>query len=209
MKKVKLALLGFAAVVSVLTVGSPRTEAAIYDESKIDFRPSKEDNLKAIEILKSKGILDDCPYPIENLTTETPLAVNLNETYLPNKYTTYQNNNGDLIRARNYPIASIYSDPPTGVWAPDYRFQNVQGIKITELSGARHDPQSNGIASVHAIKPPHTTNYCYFLYDYTEDTGVGTWDNGYYYRYFRFWDTNWYWNRYVWCSVADKADLFN
>lgn len=209
MKKVSLALLGFAAVVSVLTVGGSRTEAAIYDESKIDFRPSKEDNLKAIEILRSRGELENCPYPLESLTTETPVSIDLNETYLPNKYTTYKKNNGDLVRARNYPIASIYSDPPTPVWAPDYNVTNVKGVKILELSGAKHVPKSNGIASVHAIKTPYTTNYCYFLYDYTEDSGVGAWDNGYYYRHFRFWDTNWYWNRYVWVSVADKADLFN
>lgn len=121
------------------------------DSVKID----SEANKKAIELLKASGELGDVRFPLDKLTTETPIQsefISENLRVAPKNYRAYQ-------------------------------WQYVNGMTqayCKELAPVGFNWTDNGIPEVATYS--HTGSIFSFKPGYVWDTGVGAYDSGYYWR---------------------------
>lgn len=145
--------------------------------------------MKKICISMIAGILEDCPFPLDKLTTDVPAQAKLSGI-TPFRVKSYRVNASGKTQVRIVP--NDVSGQPA--------------VRINELVPAGFTWQENGIPSKAAISAGY--GLVYFNGSWIDDLGVGAYDMGYYWRVIRFYQPgNWSYSKDVWLSVWDKNDL--
>ncbi|KRN57529.1 lytic exoenzyme target recognition domain-containing protein [Carnobacterium divergens] len=143
-----------------------KAEAAAYDSNYINFIPSAESNMEAINIVTKDGNSENIPFPLENLTTEQPNQSNRIATRAALK----------VYRANDYKeMYGFYQ------W------------RINELVPVGFNWYDNGIPS--SVTKGFGQALTFNSGKIT-DTGAGAWQYGYYWRQFStaqgtFWASVW------------------
>lgn len=181
MKK-KLHLFGFVLGLSLLgftglLFNASKAEAAAYDPAYENYVPSKEANEQAIQVLKEENALENNPFPESSLTVDQPI-----EALQPTKLT------------RGVSNSRIYF-----VSEKTFIF-NITQARIPDLAPTGFNWLENGIPfsnlSEHLWIKNQPHGYVTFKPYSVQDTGVGVWDQGYYWRKFNsaagtFWASAW------------------
>lgn len=170
-------------------IQSPNVNAAAYVGNTDAIAVDKESNNEAIEILDEAGILEDCPFPLDKLTTDVPAQAQLSGI-VPFAIKSYRVNASGKTQVRIVP--NDVSGQPA--------------VRINELVPAGFNWHQNGIPSKAAISAGN--GLVYFSGSWVEDLGIGAYDMGYYWRVIRFYQPgNWSYSKDVWLSVWNKNDL--
>lgn len=153
-------------------VGGSSSEAAIYDQNYENFKPDEESNQKAISNLKKLGVLDEIPFPIEDIAydeTVNQLSITPRASLKYYRYDAYKIHYG--IRQYYFPDLVPVGFNWTDNGVPEGVLQRIPGIGGINLA---------------------------FTSSKVNDTGNYTWQYGYYWRQFSTaWGTFWVsvWNK--------------
>lgn len=158
---------------------------AAYDPDYVDFTPDPQANEEAIELLKNNGLLESCPFPIEYLTTEQPIQSNFNTRI------------GLRAATSRYTISQLGT-------IRDNQGRNRTAFRSNTLAPVGFAWQDNGIGSLYVTG---NMNSFSFRPNYISDLGANIWYQGYYYRLFKLYTTDWGSSSNVWLSAWNTNSL--
>lgn len=179
-------VLGLGIIMIIIPV---KVNAAAYVGNTDAIVINKEANEEAITILEETDGLEDCPFPLEKLTTDEPSQKN-------------------QLGITPYAVKSyrVNASGTTQVYIVPNAVSGQSAVRINELVPVGFDWYQNGIPSVSAISAGY--GLVYFNGAWIDDSGIGAYDMGYYWRRLRFYKPgNWGYLKDVWLSVWDKNDL--
>lgn len=164
-------LLALSLLLIGVCFGTVNASAAAYvgDTDNITINP--EENKKAIEILKETGELESIKFPLEKLTTEIPVQSISDFSKLRISYKTYR-------------------------ISESKRFYNIMQIRCNELAPVGFDWYDNGIP-LSVVNSLGNNLFNFYNKEMSiADSGVGVYDQGYYWRKFNtasgsFWASVW------------------
>lgn len=173
-----------------------KANAAAYDGQADTFVVDEKANQEAIKIVKEFGELENCPVPLENLTTQ--------KTSGEIEYIKKSKGIQDRASRKIYNIDKLWLHAfINNVWAGDT-------IQCNELVPTGYNHAENGIffSWVETGVSSSSAKFM-FIPAFTEDTGVGGYGTGgWYWREFRIYKTGDYGNSdNVWLSTWNKDHL--
>ncbi|WP_430602208.1 hypothetical protein IGJ02_002516 [Enterococcus sp. DIV0724b] len=167
-------------VLGGVSFGSIDAAAVAYNSDYKDFVPDPKSNKEALEILKRDGDLSKTRFPLDKITTEQPV-----ESTSP------------LYTKRSGRPEFYYVDEARTIYGL-YQF------RTNYLARVKFNWYDNGIPASAVVWTGQDRVYC-FVGSPIRDTGVGTYDGGYYWRRFLSYDKG----RpiYYWLNAWNLNDL--